>query len=82
MSDDVKERLRDYLSRDILFRDDSNSLGDDEDLLALMDSASIMMLVSYIEEEFSVALDYHDVEAENLRTLGHVARLVQGKIET
>jgi acyl carrier protein len=79
MSEDTKNRLREFLSRDILYRDPS-TLRDDEDLLASLDSMSIMQLVSFIEDEFGITLDYGEVAAKNLRTLAHIDRLVEAKM--
>ena len=82
MSDEVKERLRAYVSHELLLQEDGALLADDEDLLPQIDSMAIMQLVSFIEDEFGVVLDYKDLAAEHFRTLASIERLVERKVGT
>jgi acyl carrier protein len=79
---EISDRIRDFIASELLFEDSSSSLSDDTPLLAgVIDSLGLMQLISYIEEEFDVAIDDSEVTASNFRTVGDIERLVQGKVK-
>jgi len=40
-----------------------------------------MQLISFIEEEFEVAIDDAEVTATNFRTVGDIQRLIEQKVQ-
>jgi acyl carrier protein len=56
-------------------------LGHDEDLLAaeLIDSLAITELVSFLEAEYSIAVQDEDLTPENFRTVDSIAAFVSRK---
>jgi acyl carrier protein len=82
VSDTAKDRVRTYVSRELLLRDDTSSLADDEELLSQIDSMAIMELVSFIEDTFQVVLEYDELDADNFRTLDSIDALIQRKVGT
>ena len=64
------QKLKNYIFQELIFVDDADAFGEDDDLLAAgLDSMAIMRLVMFIEDEFSVVLPDDELAPENLRTL-------------
>lgn len=73
---DVAGRVREYLSTEVIL-DDTIDLTDDTPLLAgVLDSLGLMDLVSFLEDEFEIALEPSDIEPAHFRSVGDIARLV------
>lgn len=66
-------QLKKFIFDELVFVDQPEQFGDDEDLLeAGLDSMGIMRLVLFIEQEFGVVLPDNEIVPENLRTLNAV----------
>ena len=66
-------KLKSYIFEELVFIDDPQRFGDDDNLLdAGLDSMGIMRLVIFIEEEFSVSLPDDELEPENLESLNKI----------
>jgi acyl carrier protein len=79
---EISDRIRDFIATELLFEDSSASLSDDTPLLAgVIDSLGLMQLISFIEEEFDVAIDDSEVTASNFRTVADIERLVEQKVK-
>ena len=46
-----------------------------------IDSVGLMELLSFVEEEFGITLDYEDIDEENFATVGRLALLVRRKLD-
>jgi acyl carrier protein len=65
-----------------MFEDSSAVLNDDTPLLeGVIDSLGLMQMISFIEEEFDVAIDDSEVTASNFRTVADIERLVEQKAQ-
>jgi len=79
---EISDRIRDFISSELMFEDSSANLSDDTPLLAgVIDSLGLMQLISFIEEEFDVAIDDAEVTASNFRTVGDIERLIEQKVQ-
>jgi acyl carrier protein len=79
---EISDRIKDFIATELLFEDSSASLSDDTPLLAgVIDSLGLMQLISFIEEEFDVAIDDSEVTASNFRTVADIERLVEQKVK-
>jgi acyl carrier protein len=78
---DIERRIREYVTRELLYDRDLVELGDEQSLLApgLLDSVAILRLVAWIEDEFGFTLLDDDVVPENLETIRRLADLVRRK---
>lgn len=45
----------------------------------ILDSLATVRLVMFLEEQFQIEVHAHEVNAENLESLGRIANLVRGK---
>lgn len=74
----MQEKLRAFIFKELVFVDDPDSFGADDDLLeAGLDSMGIMRLVLLVEELFDVSLPDDELEPENLRTLSRLENWIQ-----
>ena len=79
---EISDRIRDFISSELMFEDSSANFSDDTPLLAgVIDSLGLMQLISFIEEEFEVAIDDAEVTATNFRTVGDIQRLIEQKVQ-
>lgn len=79
---DTSQLVSVYISKELLGQPDP--LGNDEDLLGYpeIDSLGIVGLVTYLEQEFGIAIPPEDVVLENFRTVGAIASYVDGRSPT
>lgn len=61
----------------------NDNFRDDESLIqsGVLDSLSILKLISFLDEEFNVSLDEDEFEPEKLETIDRIAGLVAGKLD-
>lgn len=81
MQAEIKLKIQEYIVGNLL-GGDPRGLTDDTPLAesGLLDSFSIIELIMYIEEEFQIKLDYHQIGLESFRSLNTVSQMVQKAI--
>jgi acyl carrier protein len=80
-SDDseVRGKVREFLVKQVVL--DDRELEDETPLLnGLVDSVGLMELVTFLETEFDVPIDFGEVEPKNFRTVSAIARFVTEKL--
>jgi acyl carrier protein len=79
---DISDRIKGFISSELMFEDSSATLTDETPLLeGVIDSLGLMQMISFIEEEFDVAIDDAEVTASNFRTVSDIERLVEQKVQ-
>jgi acyl carrier protein len=79
---DISSRIREFISGELMFEDKTAALTEDTPLLGgVIDSLGLMQLISFIEEEFDVAIDDAEVTTDNFRTVADIEQLVAQKVE-
>jgi acyl carrier protein len=75
--DQTEGKIKEFLSR--FFK--SHDLQPDEDIFALgfVNSLLAMQLVAFVEKEFGVRVEDEDLDLDNFRSIGAIARLVAKK---
>lgn len=78
---ETRERIKAFIVESFLFGEDKN-LKDSTSFLdeGIIDSTGILELVSYLEEEFSIAVDDEDLIPENLDSIDNVVAYLQRKM--
>jgi len=77
MDDSTAPKIKTFLSR--FFK--SHDLQPEEDIFALgfVNSLLAMQLVAFVEKEFGIKVEDEDLDLDNFRSIGAIARLVEKK---
>ncbi len=77
----IKESVRKYLLDELNLPLSPEELSDDTPLLSsrLIDSISALLLVEFLEKEFKIEFQPHEVNNDNLDSLQLIDQFVQGK---
>lgn len=75
--DETHRKIKEFLAR--FFK--GHDLKPDEDIFALgfVNSLLAMQLVAFVEKEFGIAVEDQDLDLDNFRSIGAIARLVERK---
>jgi acyl carrier protein len=77
---EISDKVKAFISTELMFEDSGGALTDETPLLeGVIDSLGLMQMISFIEEEFDVAIDDAEVTASNFRTVADIERLVEQK---
>lgn len=77
----VAPRIREYLSRNFLFSGQGFHYGDDASFLELgiIDSFGFVELLSFVEEEFGIAVADHELVPDNFDSVCKLSSFIIGK---
>jgi methoxymalonate biosynthesis acyl carrier protein len=80
---DVESSVREFLKDQVAVQEGKDDIATDESLLdsGVLDSASILELVSFLEERFSFTIDDEELVPENFETVDSIVSLVTSKKE-
>ena len=80
-SNEVKEKIREFVVENFLFGKD-DGLKDDTSFLdeGIIDSTGILELVSFLEEEFDIAVEDEELIPENLDSIANVTAYLEKKV--
>jgi len=78
----INDKVKKYILEQFLPGEDPNELTEDTPLMSsgILDSLATLKLVTYLEEEFDIAVEAHEADAENLDTLERITALVERKL--
>jgi acyl carrier protein len=81
MSDVVSGKIKDYLMREFLPGEDPGELTATTPLITggILDSIAALKLVIFLEDEYGVAFEAHEVNRENLDTIARIVQLLISK---
>ena len=76
----VEARVREFLDGKLVHESDA-AIAADESLLdsGILDSASILELVSFLESRFGIVIPDEELLPENFETIGAIVELVEAK---
>jgi acyl carrier protein len=78
---EIGDKIKGFIASEIVFEDNPSAVADDTPLLGgVMDSLGLMQLVSFLEDEFDVAVDDAEITVDNFRTVADIERLVGQKV--
>lgn len=80
--DTIIPRVKNYLLETLLPGEDPQSLSSSTELVrsGILDSLATLDLVSFLEKQFGIELEAHDVGPGNLGTLEDIERLIRSKL--
>lgn len=78
---EITERVRSYLLREVLGGAPPSDLTGETSLLGggLLDSVTMIRLVVFLEENFSISIDREEVGAQNFDTIERIVDFVSSK---
>jgi acyl carrier protein len=81
MHGDIKATVKDYILREFLPGESPDSLDDSTALITegVLDSIATVKLVAFLEREFGVQLEPHELSADYLNYLPDIVGLVEAK---
>lgn len=81
MQDGVKKTISEFILREFLPGEDPRELTDTTPLITggVLDSIATLKLVLFIEEQYAITLEAHEVDPEHLNTIADIARLILAK---
>jgi acyl carrier protein len=79
---DIREAVVEYLLRNHLPDETAQRITDSRPLVTagILDSIASLELVWFLEERYGIAIEAHEVDVENLDTVGDIVRFVQSKL--
>ncbi|MEZ4815481.1 MAG: acyl carrier protein [Bdellovibrionota bacterium] len=78
----IKSKVKDYILENLLKGGKSIEITDHTHLLenGIVDSISTLHLVVFIEKEFQVKFEPHEVKTQNLQDLEHIEKFILNKV--
>jgi len=76
-----KEALIDFIKEEFLNESEEEQFNEDTALVSsrIMDSISTLQLVDYIEKEFDIEFNHHEVDQDNLDTVNKMWDFIKSK---
>jgi acyl carrier protein len=77
---EMSQKIRDFIVSNF-YVPDAAGLSNEQSLLeaGIVDSTGVLEIISYIESEFSVAVDDAEMVPENLDAIASIARYIERK---
>jgi acyl carrier protein len=81
--DNINEDLRQYILVEFLPGEKASNLKDDTMLRTngILDSVSVLRLVTFIEEHYGIEVEAHETGVENFDSIERIASFVRSKKE-
>jgi len=79
---DIQETVKNYILQEFLPDEDPGELTDSVELMTtgILDSISVMQLVSFMEEKFNISFAAHELGVDYMNTLPDIAKLTASKL--
>jgi len=80
--DNFKQTVKTYILDEFLPGESPEALTDTTELITqgILDSLATLKLVSFIEEQYHIALAPHETDTDHLNTLNDIAELINSKM--
>lgn len=77
----IPEVVKTFILQEFLPGESSDQLKESTPLITggILDSIATLKLVAFLEDRFRITLEAHEVDVENMNTIGDIARLVSSK---
>ena len=78
---DTHAKIREYIAKNLLFSDNGFAYDDDDSFLeeGIVDSLGIMELVMFVEENFGVTIEDHEIIPDNFDSVNKLTNYVHSK---
>lgn len=77
----VEKQIRDYIGENFLFDKDAADLAGDSSFLdmGLIDSTGVLEIILFIEQQFGIKMEDHEMLPENLDSVNNIVRFVESR---
>ena len=84
MSDKIEDQIREFIAANILFSEEGFPYDDEASFLenSLINSTSVLEIVMFIEDTFSISIADSEVVPENFDSISKLASFVRRKLES
>ena len=78
---EINAQIQNFIAHNLLFSDNGFAYDDDDSFLqeGIVDSVGVMDLVSFVEENFNIAVDDHEIVPDNFDSVNKLADYVRSK---
>ncbi len=78
----IEKQIREYLTEEVLFSDDSIEYSNDDSLLeaGVVDSVAVMEMILFVEETFNVEVADQEIIPDNFDSVNRLANFIRSKI--
>jgi acyl carrier protein len=78
---EIEQKIKDYILNEVLPGEDPALLTDSVQLVrgGILDSIATLKLAGFLEEEFHIKLEAHEMSADHLNTIPQIVALVESK---
>jgi acyl carrier protein len=79
----IEDLIKDYIAKNLIFSDNGFSYDENVSFLdeGIVDSAGVMELVSFVEENFHVHVEDLDITPENFDSVRKIAAYIRRKTD-
>lgn len=79
---DIQTKIREYIARNLLFSDNGFGYADDASFLqeGIIDSVGVMDLILFVEENFDVVVDDHEITPDNFDSVNKLTAYIHNKV--
>ena len=80
---DTSKQLRDYIVENFLFGDTETEFSDTDSFMekGIIDSTGILEVITYIEENFNIKIEDHELIPENLDSISNIVSFIDRKVK-
>jgi len=81
MTNTVEQKIKNYIMSEFLPGENPDELNETTPLISggILDSIATLKLVMFLEEEYAVSFEPHEVDKENLDTIASIMRVISSK---
>ena len=81
MDSQLAAELKDFISREYLFGDESRMPADSDSLLetGVLDSTGVLELIEFLEATYGIGIEEHETIPDNLGSVANILRFVTNK---
>jgi acyl carrier protein len=78
----IEKKLRTFIEKNIIYSSDGFPYTDDTSFLdnGIVDSTSVLELVAFIEEQFSISVKDSEVVPENFDSISSLSKYIRTKV--
>jgi acyl carrier protein len=79
----IAQDIRTFVTTNFLFGQDATALSDDQSFLetGIIDSTGVLELIAFLEQQYSISVDDHEVVPANLDSVQHLVAYVERKLQ-